>query len=478
MRDDSNLHAGSAPDLYVDLDGTLTRADVSLETFVAYARRGLAETVLLIIWLVRGRAFAKTMVARRQPVKPEALPWRAEVLSLIETARASGSRVILASATHRRNVERIARHLGLFDAVLATSARRNLKGKSKLSKIREVSRDAPFDYVGDCGADRAIWQHARQCYSVGHLPRAMRIEMLGADAPSPLRSLVKAMRLHQWAKNALILVPLLTSGLVADPVALGRAILAMLLFSLLASGVYLLNDVLDIEADRAHAQKRSRPLAAGTLTIPAALGAAGLLLTLPIVTAGFLLGPGMAMILLAYLGLTTAYSLRLKSVMTLDVIALACLYTIRIFAGAIAIGVATSFWLLTFSVFLFLSLAYLKRYTELALTGRAGEFLKGRGYSPTDIDTIATAGISAGMVSILVLALFINAARTDVAYRSPDLLWLLCLLLLYWINRVWMMARRGEVEGDPVAFAVRDRRSMIVAAAMSAVVLAAQMISI
>lgn len=466
------------PTLYVDLDGTLTPADVSIEAFVTFARAKPLNGLMLLFWLFKGRAFAKAMVARRLPLDPATLPYRAAVLQLIETERAAGRRVVLASASHRRNVGRVARHLGLFDGVIASSARRNLKGREKLRAIHEAEsearRDAGFHYVGDCKADLPLWAKAARGYSVRHRPKDHAVEMLEAAPASGWSALLKAMRPHQWAKNALIFVPVLTAGLVTDPAALGRAGVAAILFSLLASGVYLLNDVVDIDADRAHATKRRRPLASGALSVPAALAASAVLMTLPIVATALLMGPGLALVLIVYLILTTAYSLRLKAVMTLDVITLACLYTIRIFAGSVAVGVTTSFWLFTFSVFLFLSLAYLKRYTELAFKSGPDELVKGRGYLPSDLEMITIAGMASGMTSILVLALFINAAQADPAYRTPDMLWLLCLLLLYWINRVWMMARRGEVEGDPVAFAMRDRRSIVVGALMGAVVLVSQ----
>lgn len=462
------------PTLYVDLDGTLTPADVSIEAFVSFARAKPLNGFMLLFWLLKGRAFAKAMVARRMPLNASALPIRPAVLELIEKERASGRRVVLASASHVRNVRRVARHLGLFDDVIATSAKRNIKGREKLRAIREAEGGGDFHYVGDCKADLPLWASAGRGYSVRHRPRHHPVEMLVAKPSSSWRAVLKAMRPHQWAKNALVFVPVLTAGLASDTTALARAGLAAVLFSFLASGVYLLNDVVDIDADRAHATKFKRPVASGALSVPAALAIAAILMTAPIAAAAMFVGPALALVLLVYLVLTTAYSLRLKAVMTLDVITLACLYTIRIFAGSVAVGVTTSFWLFTFSVFLFLSLAYLKRYTELAFKTGPDELVKGRGYLPSDLEMITIAGMAAGMTSILVLALFINAAQADPAYRTPDILWLLCLLLLYWINRVWMMARRGEVEGDPVAFAMRDRRSLVVGALMGVVVLTAQ----
>jgi len=459
--------------LFVDLDGTLTPADVSLESFVGYARQGPMQTLRLIGWLAQGRSVAKARVAVAHPIDPALVPIRPEVQTIIDAARAEGRHVILASASDAVNVQAIAAHLGCFDQAMGSTATHNLKGRNKLAAIRTHVGDAPFDYVGDSRADVPLWAAARYGFSVGYNPQLAHVTQL-RTAPSRPRALLKAMRPHQWAKNALIFVPLLTAGLAADLHAIGLAALAMLCFSLIASSVYLINDMLDIQADRAHKTKRKRPLAAGTLSIPLALLAAIALTVGPLALAALALGLPTMLVLLAYLILTTAYSFRLKAVMTLDVITLACLYTVRIVAGATAIHVKLSFWLFTFSVFFFLSLAYLKRYTELSAAVEPGKLVKGRGYVPEDLRVVETSGISAGMLSILILALFINSLTGSKAYATPELLWLLCLPLLYWINRVWMMARRGQVEGDPVAFAIKDKRSIVTVAFMGLIVLVAQ----
>jgi len=472
-----NLLAKVAVDrpLYVDLDRTLTAADVSLESFVRFARRGLWPALLLLWWLVRGRSVAKAMVARACPVDPARLPYRAEVLALIAEARAAGRRVVLASGSHRRNVARVARHLGLFDTAVGTSARINLKGRRKLAWITADAGGA-FDYIGDARADEPLWRAATGAFSVDHAPAGVgRI----APRPRPVRALVKAMRPHQWAKNALVFVPLATSGLWSDPLLIARAALAFALFSLAASGVYLVNDLLDIEADRAHRAKRHRPLASGALAIPHALAAAAALLAGAPIAAWALLGPRFALVLAGYLLLTQAYSLRLKAVVTLDVIVLACLYTLRIFAGAVAVAVPVSSWLLTFAIFLFLSLAYLKRYTELAQpSADPKKLLGGRGYAPADVEVVMMMGVAAAMVSILVLALFISNVSAVYAHGTPQLLSALCLILLYWLSRLWMMARRGEVAGDPIAFAITDRRSLALGALAAAVVIVAQRVQL
>lgn len=468
------MHGPAPVPLFVDVDGTLVRADLSLESLLRIARSSLSGFLAVILWLLRGRAYAKAMAARRDPVDPERLPFRQEALDMIAQARAEGRAVVLASASHRRNIGRIARHLGLDEPVIASDAKRNLKGRAKLAAIRvRVGAGGGFDYAGDSRADVPLWREARQGWTAAHAPRALALRPLGDPPKGLLRAALKAMRPHQWAKNALVMVPAVTSGALLDPRVLLAALGAALLMSLVASSIYLVNDLLDLDADRAHRTKCNRPLARGDLSIPAAVVLAALLAVAGIGGAWLLGGAELMAWLAVYVAATLAYSLRLKAVMVADAIVLASLYTIRIWIGGVAIGVPLSFWLLLFSVFLFLSLAYLKRYVEIREAADSHRLIKGRGYVGGDLDVVMSSGVGAGMVAILVLALFAHEPEAVSHYASPQLLPLLCIPLLYWINRVWMMARRGEVEGDPVAFAVRDPRSLAVGAAMAAILLAA-----
>ncbi len=472
MKHEKPVAAGTAVPLVVDLDGTLTPADVSVEALLKIARAGLLQFWMVLRWLLTGRAGVKTRAARHAPLDAAKLAYRPEVLALIDAAKAEGRPVILASASHRRNIARVARHLGCFDLTLATSNRTNLKGRHKLAAIRAALGDQPFDYVGDASADRVLWAAARKGYTVGH--DAPGVARLIAPGKPRWRVLLKALRPHQWAKNALIFVPALTADRLLHLPSLAMAGVAFVLMSLIASGVYLLNDALDVDADRTHPTKRHRPIAAGQLSIPLALALCVVFTAGSLAVALAVLGWQAAAALAAYLVLTTAYSFRLKAAMTADVITLACLYTVRIWIGALAIGVGLSFWLLLFSVFFFLSLAYLKRYTELSAAIDPKKLLSGRGYVGADLEIVGQMGVASGMVSILVLALFANAIRETGQYAAPQLLWLLTLPLLYWINRVWMMARRGQVEGDPVAFAISDKRSIALAASMAVILVAAK----
>lgn len=473
------LYEQSAPakelvPLFVDVDGTLIRADISVESFVRLASSSITGFFAILFWLIKGRAIAKALAARRDKIDAARLPYRQEVLALIEQAKADGRPVILASASHWKHVRHIAKHLNLPDAIIATHGRNNLKGQAKLAAIKQrIGADKPFDYVGDSRADSCIWQAARQGWSVGYMPSNGIAQRLGDPPPNLLRTIIKAMRPHQWTKNALVLVPAFTSGHFIQPFVVLTALVAALLMSLIASSIYLLNDLLDIDADRAHRTKCKRPIAFGALSIPAALVLSVLLATIGLSGGWFLGGWKLMAALLVYLVITTAYSLRLKAAMVGDAIVLASLFTIRVWVGAVAIAVDLSFWLLLFSVFVFLDLAYLKRYIEMRDAVDPKQLIKGRGYVGGDLDVVMMSGISSGMVATLVLMLFAHDQATSGNYAVPELLWLLCLPLIYWLNRIWMMARRGQIEGDPVAFAIKDRRSLLIGVTMACIFAAA-----
>lgn len=471
------IDTGVAADvLFVDVDGTLTSADISLESFVRVARSGLVALWCLLAALLRGRAAAKTFAARRDPVDPASLPYRAEVLDLIRQAAAQGIPVILASASHWRNVRRIALHFGLDDQPIATMRRHNLKGGAKLAAIRARLGDGKtFAYIGDSRADLPVWSAATQAWTTGFRPHGSRITRLGPPPPPVWQVIAKALRPHQWAKNGLVLVPLVTSALFLSVPDVLAALGAMACMSLIASAIYLVNDVVDIDADRAHRTKHTRPLAAGTLSIPAALALSIGLGSAALFASWLINGPALLGWLAVYLVVSVSYSFRLKAAMVADALVLAMLYTLRLLVGSAAISVQLSYWLLLFSVFLFLSLAYLKRYIEVREAPDAHRLVRGRGYVAGDREIIMASGLAAGMVSVLILALFAHEPEATQTYAAPDLLLLLCIPLIYWLNRIWMMARRGEVEMDPVAFAVRDRRSIAIGAIMAALFLMAQL---
>ncbi len=457
--------------LCVDLDGTLLRSDLLYESLFALLRRNPFYLLLLPLWLLRGKAHLKRQIARRVRLDPALLPWHTPLLERLQQERAAGRRLILATASDQLLVTPIATHLALFDEVIASDGERNLSGAEKGRLLVERFGERGFIYAGNAPVDLAVWSHAASAWVVSPSPALQRAAARVAPAVEPLAPasghwllpLLRALRPHQWLKNLLLLVPLLASHSFSGE-ALGYALLAIVAFSLCASSVYLLNDLLDLEADRQHPTKVNRPFASGALPLQAGLLAAPLLLLVALLVA-LLLPLSFLAILASYYLLTLAYSFYLKRVELIDVLLLATLYTVRILAGAAAIAVTVSFWLLALSMFLFLSLALVKRYSELlTLRSRGEESAAGRGYRAVDLESLAQMGAASGYLAVLVLALYINSEEIRLLYQHPAVVWLLCPLLLYLISRVWLLARRDELHEDPLVFVARDRHSLAVAA--------------
>lgn len=465
------------PPLVVDLDGTLLRTDLLLETGIAFVRSQPHRGLHALAWLRRGKATLKANLAREAEIDVSILPYDPAVIDLIETVRAEGRRIVLATASHRTLAERIAAHLELFDEVLATEGDVNLSGDRKRNALVAEYGFGGFDYVGNSHEDVSVWKAARQAYLVNpQIGTERRARALG-NVRKVIRSntnaaaWLKACRLHQWLKNLLIFVPLIAAHQLADPSRVMQGVLAFLWFGMCASSVYILNDLLDLADDRRHRTKRLRPFAAGRLSIRSGLIAIPVLLTAAFAGAWINLPWQFTVMMVAYYVLTLAYSLSLKRRMAVDVIALAALYTLRIIAGAAAFGLPLSFWTLAFSTFMFLSLALVKRYTELQEAHRRGsaERVGGRGYFPGDLYMIASLGAASGYMAVIVLALYIQEPGTALLYEHPRLIWLACPLLLLWITRTWLVTHRGQMHDDPVVFAIRDRASLMIGALFSLV---------
>ncbi len=464
---ETSIDASSRP-ICVDLDGTLLRTDLLYESLLALLGRNPLYAFLIPFWLLRGKAALKRELASRVTLSVENLPYDKRV---VEFLRHTGQRPrVLCTASDTLLVKPIADHLGLFETVLSSDGHRNLAGKRKAETLVDMYGTKGFDYIGNSRVDLDVWRHACAAIVVnagGRLARsAMQCTTVHHYWPAKggdLKAWIKALRIYQWAKNLLVLVPLLTAHRLLVPAAFADAARAFLAFGLCASGVYLLNDLLDLAPDRQHPRKRKRPFAAGTLPLKH-----GLLIFPALTLASFSLAwwirPSFALVLLGYYTMTLAYSFKLKRIVMIDVVMLAALYTVRIIGGAVAVGSGLSFWLLAFSMFIFLSLALLKRYTELGAAHSAGkQKIVGRGYSVEDLTLIQSLGAAAGYIGVLVLALYINSPDSLELYHHPKVLWLLCPVLLYWVSRAWMVAHRGHMHDDPIVFAARDRASQIVA---------------
>lgn len=465
--------------LCVDLDGTLIHSDLLLESALALLGRNPLYLFAMAFWLLRGKAYLKREIARRCKIEVATLPYNAALVEWLRAERGQ-RRLVLCTASDAGYAHAVAAHLDLFSEVLASDGRSNLSGRHKAARLVERYGDRKFDYAGNTKVDLAVWRHARQGVVVGpsaSLGKAAAcvttVERVFERKRRPVRIWTRALRLHQWLKNLLVFLPLLAAHRLFSLDAAAHAAAAFVAFGLCASGVYLLNDLLDLASDRRHPRKRERPFAAGTLPLTAGLVAAPAL-TLAAFALALVIAPLFALTLLGYYVLTLAYSFRLKRIVMLDVVVLAALYTIRIVAGAAAIAQPLSFWLLAFSMFIFLSLAMLKRYTELRMLQANGwNNAEGRGYRVDDLGLIQSLGAASGYLSVLVLALYINSTASEVLYHRPEVLWLLCPLLLYWISRMWVVAHRGQMHDDPVIYAMVDRVSRVVLVLCAVVVIGA-----
>ncbi len=453
--------------LVVDLDGTLLRSDMLYESFWSAFGKDWRSPFLSVGALMGGRASLKRHLALASSVQAPTLPYDPEVIAYVKAWRASGARTALVTASDQSFAEAVVAHLGIFDEAYGSDGQSNLKGERKGDFLEKRFGSKGFAYMGDASADVPVWRRASKAITV-NAPMTVRqsaeqvcaqVEHLVTQTRS-ITPYIKAMRPHQWLKNMIVFLPLLAAHRF-DAQAFILSGIAFVSFSLIASSVYVLNDLLDLGADRAHPRKKNRPFAAGR--IPLAHGtwmAAGLLglgggLAISI-SAAFL------MVMAGYYLLTLAYSLHLKRRAVIDICVLAALYTARIIAGGVATGIALSVWLLAFSSFFFLSLAAVKRQAELIDTADRGtQPSSGRGYVVTDLPIISMIAIGAGYVSVLVMALYVNSPAVAGLYVHPQTLWGICAVLFYWITRTVLIAHRGQMHDDPVVYAAKDRISQM-----------------
>lgn len=463
--------------LVVDLDGTLSRTDTLHEALLALVSHDPLRLFRLPAWLAEGRAGLKAQVADLGVIDPAELPLNEAVIETVRAAREAGRHTALVSAADHRQVTAVAEATGLFDEAYGTAEGRNLKGAAKAEFLTAHFGPGMFDYIGDSRADLPVWATARRGISVQAGPGLRRAaegvnrQMSHIDPPEHrARAMLRAARPHQWSKNILLFLPMLAAH---DFSKLTPVILGFVAFCLTASAVYVINDLTDLAADRAHPRKQNRPFAAGDLTAGTGVLMAGTLLVCALIL-GLLTGnPAFLGMLGLYLVATFAYSLWLKRKLIVDVLMLAGLYTVRIIAGGAAASVTPSPWFLGFSMFLFLALAAVKRQAELTdqlLTGRSSA---GRAYEVEDLPVLRAMALSAGNATVLVLALYISSENVQALYTKPEMLWLICPILLYWITRMVMKTHRGQMSDDPIVFAATDRVSLALILFCAIVALAA-----
>ena len=457
--------------LVVDLDGTLLRSDLLVESAFVLLKSNFLHFFKVLLGLFSGKAAFKGVIAGVADIEVSNLPYNDEVIRFIQQQRHCGRKIILATASHIRYARQVSDHLGLFDEVFATQGGVNLSAGRKKQRLVEAFGEKGFDYMGNAKDDLHVWGSARSAFIVnperGVLSRVQKlgnVERVFDNKQGSFWVWIRQLRLYQWVKNLLIFVPLVSSHQMLDAKLLVSGVIAFIVFGLCASSAYLLNDLLDLEDDRYHHSKRNRPLASGAIPVLNGIIMVPVLLMLSFGSSIVLLPISFVFSLAVYFLVTVAYSLYFKHKMMVDVIILAALYTLRIIAGNFAFGLELTFWLLAFSNFIFLSLAFVKRCTELIkvrITRIDGKS-RGRDYYPSDLEIIAAMGVASGFISVLVLALYIQEQATVTLYSNPQLIWLACPLLLFWIGRIWLLTQRGLMHDDPIVFAIKDPTSLFI----------------
>ena len=459
--------------LCVDLDGTLIATDALWESFLLLLKSKPWMLLAVPAWYMQGKAKMKRKLVNLVMPNPAALPYRAEVLDYIEQAKVAGRPTILVTASDQHIADGVGEHLSIFDEVIGSDGETNLKGSNKAKLLEERYGKGGFDYIGDSPADVPLWKTAHTAVAVdpgSGVAKKARQANDNVDVIEPkvsmgqAKAMLKALRPHQWAKNALLFIaPMLAHR--SEPNLWIQVVLAFIAFSFTASSVYILNDLLDLESDRQHRTKKRRPFASGVLSIPVGLAMFPVVLASGLLISIFLLPVMFTVALLGYWLLTTAYSFYLKRKMVIDVLTLAALFTYRVLSGGLAAEVDVSEWLLGFSMFFFLGLAFVKRYSELVQTRQKElDAIPGRGYRVADLELVTSFGPASGFMAVLVFCLYIASPQVKELYTRPQVLWLISPILLYWISRVWLLAGRDQLHDDPVLFAVRDRNSYLAGA--------------
>lgn len=460
-----SVEAAATPPLVVDLDGTLVATNLLLEAALMLVKDRPSELLRLPLWWLRGRAAVKREIWARARLDVGSLPYREPLGTYLRAEARGGRRLILATANDRAIATQVAHHLGLFDGIIASDGPADLDGRRKRDRLVDEFGAKGFDYVADRRADLEVWAAARRAIVVGSRGLAAAAARRTAvervfEKPGLVRPALRALRAHHWLKNLLIFAPLLGAHRLEEPALVAMSLVAFASFCLLASGLYVFNDLLDLESDRRHPRKSLRPIPAGELPLGFALGMVPLLLAGGLGVATRL--PRDFLVLSAlYCGLTLAYSLRLKQIVLLDVIVLASLYVLRVVAGGAAGHTPVSRWLLSLSMFTFLSLALLKRHTEIVARAAVEGPVRVRGYEASDATLLMAAGVASGYLAAAVLALYLDTPAALRYYGQREVLWLACPVFLYWISFLWLMAGRNRMLFDPVVFAVGNRTSQV-----------------
>jgi 4-hydroxybenzoate polyprenyltransferase len=455
--------------LVVDVDGTLINTDLLYEAAVLLFKKNPVYIFKCLLWLLKGKAYFKNEIFKRVELQYQLLPYNSEVINFLQQEFTAGRKIILATASPVACAVEIAKLQPLFSQVYGTENNINLKGANKLNLLIKEFGKGNFDYIGNAKPDLVIFASCRYAYLVNATSSVERsakklsnLKNSWGSSRATIKDYIKAIRAYQWIKNLLLFVPLVTSHSLQSFNLLLTSFFAFLAFNLVASAGYLLNDLLDIASDRRHPRKKFRPVASGKIPVTKALIIAVVFLAGGLIFAATL-NLFFFAVLLFYFFTSFSYSLFLKKIVLYDVFILAFLYSIRVFAGAVVIDVALSFWLIAFSTFMFLSLAFVKRYSELMQIDDAADLKnRGRGYVVEDLNLLQVMGVVSGFLAIVVFSLYINSPEVTQLYSNPKILWATSFLFLFWVSRIWLFTTRGKMTDDPIVFAIKDVTSYVI----------------
>jgi len=460
--------------LCVDLDGTLVLTDTLHESLILLLKHNVLLVFLLPLWLLKGKAYFKDQIARRTKLSPEFLPYNETVINYVKERNKEGVKSYLVTASHQSVADSVADHLGIFSGQFGSDAQNNYKGSNKAQFLNDRFGQDQYEYIGNDTADLPVWKNSGRAIVASQSESLLRraqsendnTSQLKSNIKTNLRSYLKMMRIHQWVKNLLILLPLLLSHSITDIDKILLACYGFILFSFAASGIYIFNDLTDLNHDRAHPKKSKRQLASGEVPVAHGFVMGSLLWSVSLIIS-FIYFDLLFLFIIGYIILNFVYSIYLKKLVLIDVVVLAGFYTLRIIIGSVMTSVALSFWLLTFSLFVFFSLALVKRYLEITIHTKERSEVKGRGYHREDDIITIILGVASGLMSVLVMALYIHDPHTQQLYTNSNWLWLTIPVLLYWMSRLWMLAHRRQIVDDPILFALKDVESYITAAILA-----------
>jgi len=465
---DANNSINAYP-LCVDLDGTLIKTDSIMEATILAIKSNPFLIFLLPFWIIKGKNYFKYHILEIAKPDAELLPYNEDVINIIKAAKSEGRKTVLTTASLESVAIDVNDYLGLFDELIFSSENHNNRSKNKTNTLNDKFGKSNYDYIGNSNADLEVFASSRKAFLVTNSKRLIskaqklnsNLDIIHTDTHF-FKNLIKEMRLYQWIKNVLIFLPILLAHEFTDITAITNSIIAFFCFSFTASFIYIINDLLDLESDRNHKKKCRRPFASGKLNPVPAFSISFVLMLASLLVAIFYLPNDFDLILLFYLLLTTLYSVYLKKIVIADIITLAVLYSTRIIAGGEISKLPLSKWFIAFSLFMFFSLAIIKRYTELKnLIKQNKTKIKGRGYETDDMKLLLTLGTSSGYISVLIFLLYIFSPAVSMLYNNPLYLIPVSILLLAWITNMWFKAFRGEMNEDPIVYTVKDSFSYV-----------------